>query len=160
MEMMDLLKELAAKGRTVVIVTHAMENLDKCDKVAFLGRGGRLCYFGEAAGAMRLVQQAELFPHFRIPFGRRDERSLRGEIPRGRILQKTLRTVYRRIRQRLHPSARGRAKEGTAQALGNAARKPAVGGRARRPARDRRGGRGCRKRKRARKARRPDRRGG
>lgn len=53
MEMMDLLKELAAKGRTVVIVTHAMENLDKCDKVAFLGRGGRLCYFGEAAGAMR-----------------------------------------------------------------------------------------------------------
>ena len=53
MEMMDLLKELAAKGRTVVIVTHAMENLDKCDKVAFLGRGGRLCCFGEAAGAMR-----------------------------------------------------------------------------------------------------------
>lgn len=53
MEMMDLLKELAKKGRTVIIVTHAMENLDKCDKVAFLGRGGRLCYFGEAKEALR-----------------------------------------------------------------------------------------------------------
>ena len=53
LEMMELLKELAAKGRTIVIVTHAMENLDKCDKVIFLGRGGRLCYFGEASGAFR-----------------------------------------------------------------------------------------------------------
>lgn len=53
MEMMELLKDLTKKGRTVVIVTHAMENLDKCDKVAFLGRGGRLCYFGSSAGALR-----------------------------------------------------------------------------------------------------------
>lgn len=53
LEMMELLRDLAKKGRTVVIVTHAMENLDKCDKVAFLGRGGRLCYFGAAGGAFR-----------------------------------------------------------------------------------------------------------
>lgn len=51
--MMELLKELSKKGRTIVAVTHAMENLDKCDKVLFLGRGGRVCYFGEAAGAFR-----------------------------------------------------------------------------------------------------------
>lgn len=53
MEMMELLKDLTKKGRTVVIVTHAMENLDKCDKVAFLGKGGRLCYFGDAPLALR-----------------------------------------------------------------------------------------------------------
>lgn len=53
LEMMELLQELSKKGRTVVIVTHAMENLDKCDKVAFLGRGGRLCYFGESKDALR-----------------------------------------------------------------------------------------------------------
>ena len=53
LEMMELLADLSKKGRTIVIVTHAMENLDKCDRVAFLGRGGRLCYYGEAAGAFR-----------------------------------------------------------------------------------------------------------
>lgn len=53
LEMMDLLKDLSRKGRTIVVITHAMENLDKCDRVAFLGRGGRLCYYGESAGAFR-----------------------------------------------------------------------------------------------------------
>ena len=53
LDMMELLKELSKKGRTIVAVTHAMENRDKCDKVAFLGRGGRLCYYGEAAEALR-----------------------------------------------------------------------------------------------------------
>ena len=53
MEMMQLLKELSKKGRTIVVITHAMENLDKCDRVAFLGRGGRLCYYGAAKDAFR-----------------------------------------------------------------------------------------------------------
>ena len=53
LEMMELLKDLSRKGRTIVVITHAMENLDKCDRVAFLGRGGRLCYYGESAGAFR-----------------------------------------------------------------------------------------------------------
>lgn len=53
MEMMELLKELSKKGRTIVAVTHAMDNLDKCDRVLFLGRGGRVCYFGPASGALR-----------------------------------------------------------------------------------------------------------
>ena len=55
LKMMALLKELSNKGRTIVIVTHAMENLDKCDKVAFLGTGGRLCFYGK---------QAEVFKYF------------------------------------------------------------------------------------------------
>lgn len=53
LEMMELLKELARKGRTIVVITHAMENLDKCDSVAFLGRGGRLCFYGAAKDAFR-----------------------------------------------------------------------------------------------------------
>ena len=53
MEMMGLLKDLSKKGRTIVVITHAMENLDKCDRVAFLGRGGRLCFYGEAKEAFR-----------------------------------------------------------------------------------------------------------
>ena len=53
LEMMELLKDLSKKGRTIVVVTHAMENLDKCDRVAFLGRGGRLCGYGAAKDAFR-----------------------------------------------------------------------------------------------------------
>ena len=53
MEMMVLLKDLSKKGRTIVVITHAMENIDKCDRVAFLGRGGRLCYYGAAKDAFR-----------------------------------------------------------------------------------------------------------
>ena len=53
MEMMELLSDLSKKGRTIVAITHAMENLDKCDRVLFLGRGGRVCYYGAAEGAFR-----------------------------------------------------------------------------------------------------------
>ena len=53
MEMMELLSDLSKKGRTIVVITHAMENLDKCDRVLFLGRGGRVCYYGAAEGAFR-----------------------------------------------------------------------------------------------------------
>lgn len=45
-EMMALLRELADQGRTIVLVTHATASLAVCDRLAFLGRGGRLCYFG------------------------------------------------------------------------------------------------------------------
>lgn len=45
-EMMRLLRELADQGRTLVLVTHATANIEVCDRIAFLGRGGYLCYFG------------------------------------------------------------------------------------------------------------------
>ncbi len=45
-ELMSLLKKLSASGKTIIIITHNMENVDKCDKIAFLGKGGSLCYYG------------------------------------------------------------------------------------------------------------------
>ncbi|MGH1397182.1 MAG: ABC transporter ATP-binding protein/permease, partial [Trichormus sp.] len=45
-KMMQLLRKLADQGRTVVLVTHATANIKLCDRVVFLGQGGRLCYFG------------------------------------------------------------------------------------------------------------------
>lgn len=45
-EMMRLLRELADQGRTIVLVTHATANIEVCDRIVFLGRGGKLCYFG------------------------------------------------------------------------------------------------------------------
>jgi ABC transport system ATP-binding/permease protein len=51
-KMMQLLRKLASQGRTVILVTHATANITMCDRIVFLGRGGRLCYFGPPAEAL------------------------------------------------------------------------------------------------------------
>jgi ABC transport system ATP-binding/permease protein len=52
-QMMELLRDLAHNdGRTVVLVTHATANINDCDRVVFLGSGGKLCYFGTPAEAL------------------------------------------------------------------------------------------------------------
>ncbi len=45
-KMMQLLRKLADQGRTVILVTHATANIKLCDRIVFLGQGGKLCYFG------------------------------------------------------------------------------------------------------------------
>ena len=45
-KMMFLLRRLADKGHTVILVTHATNNINTCDYVCFLAQGGRLAYFG------------------------------------------------------------------------------------------------------------------
>jgi ABC transport system ATP-binding/permease protein len=45
-KMMFLLRKLADKGHTIVLVTHATNNINACDYVCFLAQGGRLAYFG------------------------------------------------------------------------------------------------------------------
>ena len=61
-EMMNLLRELADQGRTIVLVTHATANIEVCDRIAFMGRGGRLCYFGppQEAGTFFAMPSADL----------------------------------------------------------------------------------------------------
>lgn len=46
LRMMQLLRALADKGHTVVLVTHATENIDLCDYVCFLASGGRMAFYG------------------------------------------------------------------------------------------------------------------
>ncbi len=45
-KMMYLLRKLADKGHTIILVTHATNNINACDYVCFLAQGGRLAYFG------------------------------------------------------------------------------------------------------------------
>ncbi len=45
-KMMLLLRKLADKGHTIVLVTHATNNINACDYICFLCQGGRLAYFG------------------------------------------------------------------------------------------------------------------
>jgi len=45
-KMMFLLRNLADRGHTIVLVTHATNNITFCDYVCFLCSGGKLAYFG------------------------------------------------------------------------------------------------------------------
>lgn len=55
-EMMQLLREQADRGRTVALVTHATDNIAVCDRIAFMGQGGNLCYFGPPKEALKFFQ--------------------------------------------------------------------------------------------------------
>lgn len=60
-KMMQLLRKLADEGRTVILVTHATANIRLCNRVVFLGQGGRLCYFGTPDDCLRFFGVPEDF---------------------------------------------------------------------------------------------------
>ena len=45
-EVMNELRELADKGKTVIVVTHSVLHLDRCDRVLVMCFGGTMGYFG------------------------------------------------------------------------------------------------------------------
>jgi ABC-type multidrug transport system ATPase subunit len=49
---MHMLRGLADDGRTVVVVTHSVLNLEVCDRLLVLAPGGRVAYFGPPADAL------------------------------------------------------------------------------------------------------------
>lgn len=51
--LMDSLRQMANNGKTVILVTHSTLQLSLCDKIVFMGNGGRLCYFGHLKEAMK-----------------------------------------------------------------------------------------------------------
>jgi len=51
-QVMVLLRELADSGRTVIVVTHAVENLALADYVLVLAEGGHAAYFGPPSEAL------------------------------------------------------------------------------------------------------------
>ncbi|GAC1350133.1 MAG: hypothetical protein NVSMB27_29740 [Ktedonobacteraceae bacterium] len=58
-KMMFLLRKLADKGHTIVLVTHATNNINSCDYVCFLCQGGRLAYFGPPEEAKAYFGKAD-----------------------------------------------------------------------------------------------------
>ncbi|NJL06389.1 MAG: ATP-binding cassette domain-containing protein [Chloroflexaceae bacterium] len=62
---MLLLRSLAERYCTIVIVTHATASLLLCDRVAVLGSGGRLCFYGapyEVRAFFECSTFAEIYP--------------------------------------------------------------------------------------------------
>jgi hypothetical protein len=64
---MELMSGLAKDGRTVVVVTHSVANLDICDRLLVLVPGGRVAYYGPPADGLRYFGKsgwAEVFQAF------------------------------------------------------------------------------------------------
>ncbi|MBF6166410.1 FHA domain-containing protein [Streptomyces gardneri] len=75
---MEMLSELAHDGRTVIVVTHSVANLDFCDRLLVLVPGGRLAYYGPPAEGLQQFGKrtwAEVFQ----AFDREDDRDWAAE---------------------------------------------------------------------------------
>jgi ABC-type multidrug transport system ATPase subunit/pSer/pThr/pTyr-binding forkhead associated (FHA) protein len=65
-QVMQLLRDLADKGKTVVIVTHSTINLDLADDIVIMAPGGKLAYFGAPSAVMKTFKAnswPEVFDH-------------------------------------------------------------------------------------------------
>jgi ABC transport system ATP-binding/permease protein len=47
---------VADSGKTVIMITHATDNIDQCDQVAFMGYGGNLVFYGPPREALTFFQ--------------------------------------------------------------------------------------------------------
>lgn len=54
------LRKMADNGKTVVLVTHSTLQLKLCDRIAFMGKGGNLCFFGSYDEAIRYFQVTDI----------------------------------------------------------------------------------------------------
>lgn len=50
--LMHMLKKLASTGKTVIMVTHTVQNINMCDRIICMGNGGLLCYSGAPQKAL------------------------------------------------------------------------------------------------------------
>ncbi|MBH0779489.1 FHA domain-containing protein [Nocardia bovistercoris] len=75
---MEMLSELAHDGRTVIVVTHSVANLDTCDRLLVLVPGGKLAYYGPPAEGLRQFGQGSWAEVFQA-FDREEDRDWAGE---------------------------------------------------------------------------------
>jgi ABC-type multidrug transport system ATPase subunit len=84
---MEQMRDLAHDGRTVIVVTHSVANLDVCDRLLVLVPGGKVAFFGPPEEGLRYFGQpgwAEVFQ----AFDRQPERDWAGEFASSRIYER------------------------------------------------------------------------
>jgi ABC-type multidrug transport system ATPase subunit/ABC-type multidrug transport system permease subunit len=64
-ELMRRLRALADRMATVVFTTHSIEDLASCDRIAFMGHGGRLAFVGTIAEALAAFGSASIAELYR-----------------------------------------------------------------------------------------------
>lgn len=58
--MITLSKLAADKGKTIIMVTHTTQNLRLCDKILFMGKGGKVCYYGSPQDCLNFFKTDSL----------------------------------------------------------------------------------------------------
>ncbi len=97
---MEQMRDLAHDGRTVIVVTHSVANLDTCDRLLVLFPGGKVVYYGppsEGLEHFQLPGWAEVFQAFE----RYPDRDWAGEFAASQAYQQ-----YVVDRQRARPAGR------------------------------------------------------
>ncbi len=64
---MEMMRDLARDGRTIVVVTHSVANLDTCDRLLVLVPGGRVAFYGPPGEGLTFFGKsswAEVFQAF------------------------------------------------------------------------------------------------
>jgi ABC transport system ATP-binding/permease protein len=77
-DVVDGMKELAQDGRTVIMVTHDLEYLDKCDRVLVLKPGGQMVFYGPSDEGLRYFGKSRWVEVYRA-FRDEPERDWAGE---------------------------------------------------------------------------------
>jgi ABC-type multidrug transport system ATPase subunit len=75
---MEQMRDLAHDGRTVIVVTHSVDNLDTCDRLLVLVPGGRIAYYGPPEEGLTYFGQARWAEVFQA-FERYPDRDWAGE---------------------------------------------------------------------------------
>jgi ABC transport system ATP-binding/permease protein len=97
---MEQMRDLAHDGRTVIVVTHSVANLDTCDRLLVLFPGGKVAYYGPPGDGLAyfgLPGWAEVFQAFEAY----PDRDWAGEFAASPAYQQ-----YVVERQRAHPTVR------------------------------------------------------
>ncbi len=58
--LMQSLREMADSGKTVILVTHSTLQLQMCDKIVFMGKGGNLCFCGSYNDALEFFGVSDI----------------------------------------------------------------------------------------------------
>ena len=85
-DVVDIMRELVNDGRTVVMVTHDLEYLDKCDRVLVLGPGGRMAFYGPSEEGLGYFGRTRWVEVYRA-FGAEPERDWAAEFQRSSCYQ-------------------------------------------------------------------------
>ena len=58
--LMKMLKKLSQTGKTVIMVTHTVQNINICDRLICMGNGGFLCFSGEPQRALEFFGKKDM----------------------------------------------------------------------------------------------------
>ena len=85
-DVVDSLRELANEGRTVIMVTHDVEYLDRCDRVLVLMPGGKMAFYGPSDEGLRYFGKTRWVEVYRA-FRNEPERDWAGEFKQSSCYQ-------------------------------------------------------------------------